>query len=418
MDNAKEFRSQQSEIYCVASGISLTYSVPYEHFQSGLAQSFIKMIQFITRLFLIHAKLPSSFWSHAVVHAATLLRFRPTLLNDHSPFELTSDQVPNVSHLRTFGCRVWVPVEEPHGKTIGRHCQEGIYVDFDLPCIIRYVISSVGTLQRARFQNCKFEENHFPSIETPKPSLSLEFWAPKTFTLNPNPRTALADSEVSKFLHLKSLAKKLPDGFSNTTRITRNPLPGVGLSPITVLPQKRSVDSVQPSSKMLQIDPISLHSNLSTLSDTDPVTLNEAKSRPNWPQWLAALNAEYSYWRKHNVFGPLVTNLVTKPIGFKLSFTKKQNAQGQIVRYKVRLVAQRFTQRLGIDHEFTYSHVMDSNTFRYLLGMVVQYFLETQLLDVVTTYLYGPIDVVIHIRPPPDFLLDIPPEDTQGSYLA
>ena len=205
---------------------------------------------------MIHAKLPSSFLSHVVLHVATLLRFQPTLLNDHSPFELTSGQVPNVAHLRTFGCRIWVPVAEPHRKTIGRHRHEGIYVGFDLPSIIRYVIPSVGTLQRPRFQNCKFEENHFPSIETRKPSPSLEFWAPETFILNHDPRTALADSEVSKILHLKSLAEKLPNGFSNTTRITRNPLPGVGSSSITVLPQKHSFDSVQPSSKMLQIDPL------------------------------------------------------------------------------------------------------------------------------------------------------------------
>ena len=32
MDNAKEFRSQQIECYCLATGIDLTYSVPYEHF--------------------------------------------------------------------------------------------------------------------------------------------------------------------------------------------------------------------------------------------------------------------------------------------------------------------------------------------------------------------------------------------------
>ena len=122
--------------------------------------------------------------------------------------------------------------------------------------------------------------------------------------------------------------------------------------------------------------------------------------------------------RNHNVFGPLLTNLATKSIGFKLIFTKKRNVQGQIVRYKIRLVAQGFIQQTGEDYDFTYSPLMDLNIFRYLLGMAVQYSLETQLLDVVTAYLYGPIDVVIHIRPPPDILLEIPLEDTQGSYFG
>jgi hypothetical protein len=83
---------------------------------------------------------------------------------------------------------------------MGRHCQEGIYVGFDLPSIILYVIPSVGTHQQARFQNYKFEETHFPSIKTSKPSHSLEVWALKTFILNPYFRTILADSKVSKFI--------------------------------------------------------------------------------------------------------------------------------------------------------------------------------------------------------------------------
>ena len=51
MDNAKEFRSQQFEDYCVALGISLTYSVPYEHPQNGLAEVLSKKISSLHALF-------------------------------------------------------------------------------------------------------------------------------------------------------------------------------------------------------------------------------------------------------------------------------------------------------------------------------------------------------------------------------
>ena len=88
------------------------------------------------------------------------------------------------------------------------------------------------------------------------------------------------------------------------------------------------------------------------------------------------------------------------------------------MRYKVRLVAQGFTQRPGIDFQFTYSPVMDSGTFRYLLGMAVQYSLDTQFLDVVTAYLYGPLDAQLYIRPPPEFLEQAPLEDTRDTYLG
>ena len=150
--------------------------------------------------------------------------------------------------------------------------------------------------------------------------------------------------------------------------------------------------------------------------DNDPLTLEDAKASSDWPKWQVALQAEYQSLRKHSVFGSLVSNLTTRPVGHKLIFVKKRNAQGEIVRYKMRLVAQGFTQRPGIDFQFTYSPVMDSETFRYLLGMAVQYSLDTQLLDVVTAYLYGPLDAQLYIRPPPEFLDQISPEDTNDNY--
>lgn len=113
VDNAQEFRSHAFEDYCVASGISLTYSVPYEHIENSLAEAHIKKIQLITRPLLIQANLPSNLWGHAVLHAAALLRLRPTLLHSQTPLELVSGQTPNVSHLRTFGCKVWAPIPEP-----------------------------------------------------------------------------------------------------------------------------------------------------------------------------------------------------------------------------------------------------------------------------------------------------------------
>src|SRR5450759_4161579 len=220
MDNAKEFRSQKFEDYCVATGISLSYAVPYEHAQNGLAEAFIKKIQLISRPLFIHANLPSSFWSHAVIHAATLLKYRPTLLNEQSPLEILTGRPPDVSHIKVFGCRVWVPVPEPNRKTIGPHRLAGIYVGFDSPSIIRYVSPQTGTLSKARFQNCQFDERVFPPLSTASSSQPIQFYSPETFTLNPDPRTGLANSKVQKLLDLQALAHKLPDGFSNSERIT------------------------------------------------------------------------------------------------------------------------------------------------------------------------------------------------------
>jgi hypothetical protein len=189
MDNAKEFRSQVFEDYCTAMGINLTYSVPYEHSQNGLAEAFIKKIQLIARPLLLHANLPATLWGHAVLHAAALLRLRPTLLNTQTPYELIAGRPPSVAHIRIFGCQVWVPVSEPKRNTIGPHRQEGIYIGFDSASIIRYLDPISGALLRARFANCRFIETVFPTLQKfPKqPYENLNFLAPETLTMNPDP---------------------------------------------------------------------------------------------------------------------------------------------------------------------------------------------------------------------------------------
>ena len=60
MDNTKEFRLHAFEDYCMASGINLTYSVPYKHAHNSLAEAFVKKIQLVARPLLFHACLPSN----------------------------------------------------------------------------------------------------------------------------------------------------------------------------------------------------------------------------------------------------------------------------------------------------------------------------------------------------------------------
>jgi hypothetical protein len=68
------------------------------------------------------------------------------------------------------------------------------------------------------------------------------------------------------------------------------------------------------------------------------------------------------------------------------------------VRYKTRLVAQEFTQRPDIDFNETYSLVMNGITFRYLISLAIQKHLYLQLMDIVTAYLYGSLDLDIYMK--------------------
>ena len=88
------------------------------------------------------------------------------------------------------------------------------------------------------------------------------------------------------------------------------------------------------------------------------------------------------------------------PVRYKWVFIRKHNEKNEIIRYKARLMAQGFSQRLDIDYEETYSPIMDAITFRFLISLVIIKNLDMRLMDVVTTYLYGSLDNDIYMKIP------------------
>ena len=79
-------------------------------------------------------------------------------------------------------------------------------------------------------------------------------------------------------------------------------------------------------------------------------------------------------------------------------FVRKRNDKNEIARDKACLVAQGFSQRLGIDYDETYSLVMDIITFRYLICLSVSEGLDMFLMDIITAYLYGMLENDIYMK--------------------
>jgi hypothetical protein len=125
MDNAAEFSSRAFNDYCMALGIEVQHSVPYVHTQNGLAESLIKRIKLTARPLLMNCKLPTSCWGHAVLHAADLIQLRPTTYHNTSSLQLVRGNLPNISHLRKFGCATYVPISPPLRTSMGPHRKLG-----------------------------------------------------------------------------------------------------------------------------------------------------------------------------------------------------------------------------------------------------------------------------------------------------
>ena len=139
--------------------------VPYVHTQNGLVESLIKRIKLIARPLLMNCKLPTSCWDHAVLHAADLIQLRPTAYHKISPLQLVCGNPLSISHLRKFGCAVYVPISPPQRTSMGPHRKLGIYVGYSSPSNIKYLEPLTGDLFTAWFTDCIFNEDHFSTLE-------------------------------------------------------------------------------------------------------------------------------------------------------------------------------------------------------------------------------------------------------------
>ena len=131
----------------------------------------IKRLQLIARPLIMRTKLPVSVWGHAILHVASLIRIRPSANHVYSPMQLAFGQEPNISHLRVFGCAVYVPIAPPQRTKMGPQRRLGIYVGYETSSIIRYLEPLTGDVFTARFADCHFNEAIFPPLGGEKKTL-------------------------------------------------------------------------------------------------------------------------------------------------------------------------------------------------------------------------------------------------------
>ncbi|KAK9907163.1 hypothetical protein M0R45_002408 [Rubus argutus] len=361
LDNAGEFTSKTFDDYCMSIGIDVEHPVPHVHTQNGLVETAIKRLQMVTKTLVMRTNLPLSAWGHAVLHAAILIRLRPTATQTFSAQQLVTGYEPSISHLRIFGCAIYVPITPPQRTK------------WDL----RDEWKVADSLPDAFSDLAKVTRSHIPATNVPArmevPEKDFKLINAASATQNVGQGTAGATPNVGGDV-AQAVAPPRKRGRPQGSRDTH--------------PRKRAAKAHDP----LIIDTQNpTYENVPDYGYVQETSLEDAPSlepiHENVEISINYTSAELDSLTKRTVFGPVVPiPSGIKPVGYKWVFVRKRNEKNEIVRYKARLVEQGFSQRPGIDYEETYSPVMDVITFRYLISLVVSEKLNMQLIDVVTAY--------------------------------
>ena len=90
----------------------------------------------------------------------------------------------------------------------------------------------------------------------------------------------------------------------------------------------------------------------------EPTSVKEALASQQKAKWEEAMEAEMCSLQDNNVWELVELPKDRKPVGSKWVFKVKTNEDGEVNRYKARLVAQGFTQVKGADYDETFCPVV------------------------------------------------------------
>jgi len=133
-------------------------------------------------------------------------------------------------------------------------------------------------------------------------------------------------------------------------------------------------------------------------ASTDPI--RQAFERVAKNNWREAMREEYNSLLENGTWELCDLPEGKKALRNKWLFKTKKDNNGNIERYKARLVVKGYEQKGGIDYEETYSPVVRYSSIRTLLALATKYDYDVDHLDVVTAFLHGDLKEEIYMQQP------------------
>ncbi|GJX82283.1 retrotransposon protein, putative, ty1-copia subclass [Tanacetum coccineum] len=166
-----------------------------------------------------------------------------------------------------------------------------------------------------------------------------------------------------------------------------------------------NVSLSRPSWSRLKDDMMAYAFAIAEEKDThEPITFHEAINSSEKDEWVRAMKEEMSSLKENHTLELVDQQPGQKMVSCKWLYKIKEGIEGvQKPRYKARLVAHGFTQRVGIDYNKVFSPVVQHISIRVILSLTAYEDYELEQLDVKMAFLHGNLEETIYIRQPLGF---------------
>jgi hypothetical protein len=408
-DNGGEFSSHEFRRKLTDLGVRIQTSVAYNPEQNGVAERMNRTLIDRARALLLHASMPPTFWQCAVATAAHVSNRLPSSTNNgRSPYELWTAHIPNLGHLRVFGCRAYA------------HIPPQLRTKFDAKSRA-CTFTGYATQQRGYMLYDEKAKSFFSSRSVIFDEANLPFQV----KASPNPTVIV--HPINTPIYDDICRDSNIDSDSDPDAPTKRSENLLSNPPFALdhdhAPSEDFVDdnTKQRRSTRVRGQPIRLSDeqedamarrqlqSQAPLEDKESVNLASAAEEPtsyrsaltsvHSAKWKSAMESEISSLMENSTWTLTTLPKDAKVVGSKWIYKLKLDENGKPQRFKARLVAQGFSQRYGIDYDETFSPVVSKEAIRILIGLKANGWTVHQL-DVDTAYLNAALDTDVFLAQP------------------
>ncbi|GJP38836.1 hypothetical protein CLOM_g23243, partial [Closterium sp. NIES-68] len=444
-DRGGEFLSKDFSTWLKKQGIRHSLTMPYSPAMNGIAERANRTLTETARGLLIEAGLPNYIWPDAVRHACVAKNRALTHVGEDKwvPYVEWIGRKPKVDMLRVFGCMCMalVPKKLRHNKLdakatwavhLGMAQNSKGWLLWD-PFTKKFLVS----------RDCKFMENlpykewkaenqakigvrlgEVKSTGLEHVELLLELSSSSTITRqSPQMNGGEEEEEVQQGdEHTPSLPPRATSARGNRADLQQRhesiQVPAVeeeGRGRRKTQPPNRlsyerlggPANSTLTGSALMLGDEAEDESEECAFAFFSPVEIpgeptnpKEAWEGPNGKEWKKASDEEMGSIIENDTFDLVNLPPGRKAISSKWLFKRKTDADGNIERYKSRLVAKGYQQQEKKDYNEVYAPVVKGTTLRTLFAAAAIKGWVVKQMDIVTAFLNGVLEEETYMEQP------------------
>ena len=438
------YAAQTFRNFCKSEGIRQTFSPPHTQAHNGVAERQWNTNVDTARTMLIDAGLPKPYWVAAYNHAVFTRNASPhSALAFKSPFELVHGRKFDLSQLHVFGDKAFVHVPRDRRKKWDPKAREGIYFGHHLdsnshlvfiPATMR-VVHTIHATIRDSVAGPAGDHDGVGEMAAPAPEAVPAAAVPDDadvahddlppLELNSEEASeagddyddlpALADSDSEDDEDDMPLADSddsdgedddeteadqshdpLLDSLDDGGAQPAHDAAGEADVSLDVLCRDDSFFDDEASGDDAQTYLIkALASKGSIPHPHDPVTYQDVLDSPNREDWLKAKAKEDQALSDNDTYTRVRRDTMppgTKPLRSMYLYKSKRGDDGEVLRYKARLVLKGCAQRPGIDYDQVFAPVAHIETLRVGVAIAAQDGLPIDQMDAVSAFLQSELD--------------------------